>query len=172
MTTVLALIRYDKVVIASDGQMTLGDTIFKHNTKKVRKIYNGQVLAGFAGSTADSMALLEKFEKKLQEHSGNLIRSAVELAKEWRTDKVLRQLQAMLLVANKNQILVISGNGDVIQPDDNIAAIGSGGPIALAVAKTLCKHTKLSAEEIAKEAIEISGEISIYSNKTVHIETI
>ncbi len=158
--------------MASDGQMTLGDTIFKHNTKKVRKIYNGQVLAGFAGSTADSMALLERFERKLQEHSGNLVRSAVELAKEWRTDRVLRQLQAMLIVANKSQILVISGNGDVIQPDENIAAIGSGGPIALAVAKALYKHTNLSAEEIAKEAIEISGEISIYSNKEVHIEII
>ncbi|MCS7213164.1 MAG: ATP-dependent protease subunit HslV [Candidatus Calescibacterium sp.] len=172
MTTVLALIRHDKVAMGSDGQMTLGDTIFKHKTKKVRRIYNGQVLAGFAGSTADAIALLERFEKKLQEFSGNLLKASVELAKEWRTDRALRQLQAMLIVANKNQILVISGNGDVIQPDDNIAAIGSGGPIALAVAKALYKHTNLTADQIVKEAIEISGEISIYSNQDVYVETI
>ena len=172
MTTVIAIYRDGKVVMASDGQMTLGDIIFKHSTRKVRKIYNNTVLVGFAGSTADSMALLERFEKKLQEFGGNLLKSAIELAKDWRTDRALRQLSSMLLVADKQNILIISGNGDVISPDDNVAAIGSGGPIALAVAKALLKHTSLPPEEIAKEAIKLSGEISIYSNENIFIEVL
>ncbi len=158
--------------MGSDGQMTLGDTVFKNNTKKVRRIYNGKVLAGFAGATADSMALLERFEKKLQEFSGNLVRASIELAKEWRTDRALRQLQSMILAADKENILIISGNGDVIQPDDKVAAIGSGGPIALAVAKALIKYTDLEPEEIVKESISLAGQISIYSNENIFIEVI
>ena len=152
--------------------MTLGDTIFKQKTRKVRRLYDGRVLAGFAGATADAVALLDRFEGKLKEFGGNLIKSAVELAKEWRMDKALRQLSAMLLVADKNTILVISGSGDVIQPDEPVAAIGSGGPIALAVARALMKHSELAPEEIVKEAIKLAGEISIYSNQEVIIEKI
>ncbi len=152
--------------------MTLGDTIFKRRTRKVRRLYDGRVLAGFAGATADAVALLDRFEGKLKEFGGNLIKSAVELAKEWRMDKALRQLSAMLLVADKNTILVISGSGDVIQPDEPVAAIGSGGPIALAVARALMKHSQLTPEEIVEEAIKLAGEISIYSNQEVIIEKI
>jgi ATP-dependent HslUV protease subunit HslV len=152
--------------------MTLGDTIFKRTTKKIRRVFNGNVLVGFAGATADAMALLERFERKLQEFGGNITRASIELAKEWRMDRVLRQLSAMLLVADKQNILVISGNGDVIVPDDNVAAIGSGGPIALAVAKALLKHSNLSPEEIAKEAVKLSSEISIYSNENIFIEVL
>ncbi len=158
--------------MACDGQMTLGDTVFKKTTKKIRRIFNGNVLVGFAGSTADAMALLERFERKLQEFGGNITRASVELAKEWRMDKALRQLSAMLLVADKQNILVISGNGDVIVPDDHVAAIGSGGPIALAVAKALLKHSNLPPEEIAKEAVKLSGEISIYSNENIYVEVL
>jgi ATP-dependent HslUV protease subunit HslV len=144
----------------------------KKQQKKIRRIFNGNVLVGFAGSTADAMALLERFERKLQEFGGNITRASVELAKEWRMDKALRQLSAMLLVADKQNILVISGNGDVIVPDDNVAAIGSGGPIALAVAKALLKHSNLPPEEIAKEAVKLSGEISIYSNENIYVEVL
>jgi ATP-dependent HslUV protease subunit HslV len=158
--------------MACDGQMTLGDTIFKRTTKKIRRVFNGNVLVGFAGATADAMALLERFERKLQEFGGNITRASIELAKEWRMDRALRQLSAMLLVADKQNILVISGNGDVIVPDDNVAAIGSGGPIALAVAKALLKHSNLPPEEIAKEAVKLSAEISIYSNENIFIEVL
>ncbi|MDT7907082.1 MAG: ATP-dependent protease subunit HslV [Candidatus Calescibacterium sp.] len=172
MTTVIALFKDGKVVMACDGQMTLGDTIFKRTTKKIRRVFNGNVLVGFAGATADAMALLERFERKLQEFGGNITRASIELAKEWRMDRALRQLSAMLLVADKQNILVISGNGDVIVPDDNVAAIGSGGPIALAVAKALLKHSNLPPEEIAKEAVKLSAEISIYSNENIFIEVL
>ncbi len=158
--------------MASDGQMTLGDIVFKKNAKKVRKIYGGNILAGFSGATADALALVERFEGKLKEFGGNLFRAAVELAKDWRMDRALRQLSAMLLVADKENILVISGNGDVVQPDEPVAAIGSGGPVSLAVAKALIKYTDLPPEEIAKEAIILSGEISIYSNTEICMEVL
>lgn len=172
-TTIIGLKKGDMVAVAGDGQVTLGQTIImKHHSKKVRRLYHGQVIAGFAGSVADAFSLFEKFEKKLEEHHGNLPRAAVELAKNWRTDKALRNLEAMLIVADKDNLLILSGTGEVIEPDDGIAAIGSGGPYALAAAKALVKHTECSPGEIVKTAMEIAASICVYTNDCITIEEI
>ena len=169
-TTVIAVKRNDEVVIGADGQVTFGATVLKSNARKVRKIYNDRVLTGFAGSTADAFTLFERFEGKLQEYSGNLMKAAVQLAKDWRTEKVLRRLEAMLIVANKDHILILSGTGDVIEPQEGIAAIGSGGPYALAAAKALIRNTELSAREIVQKSLEIAAEICIYTNDNFIVE--
>jgi ATP-dependent HslUV protease subunit HslV len=169
-TTVVCIRRSGKTVLAADGQVTLGETVIKQGARKLRRLYNGQVLAGFAGSTADAFALFTRFEAKLEEFRGNLARAAVELAKEWRTDRVLRHLQALLVVADKERMFLVSGNGDLIEPDDAIAAIGSGGPIALAAAQALVRHSDLSAAEIVAEALKIAAGICIYTNSSTTIE--
>jgi len=169
-TTVLCVRKDNKVVIAADGQVTLGEGVIKHNAKKVRRLFNEKVLAGFAGSTGDALSLFSRFEGKLQEFHGNLARAAVELAKEWRTDRSLRHLDALLLVADTKGTFLLSGNGDVIEPDDGICAIGSGGSYALAAARALAKHTRLSAKEIAQEAMRIASEICIFTNGNFSIE--
>jgi len=169
-TTVLCVRRDGKVVMAGDGQVTLGDGIVKHSAKKIRRLYGDKILAGFAGSTADAFSLFSRFETKLEQYQGNLGRAAVELAKDWRTDKMLRQLEALLLVADQNQTFLISGAGDVIEPDEGIAAIGSGGPYATSAARALADHTQLSARQIAEEAMKIAGRICIYTNDVVTIE--
>lgn len=169
-TTVLCVKRDSSVVMISDGQVTFGNTVLKHNAKKIRKLYNGKVLTGFAGSTADAFTLFERFEGKLETYKGNILRAAVELAKDWRTDKILRRLEALLLVADKEHILILSGNGDVIEPEEGIAAIGSGGPFAYAAAKALYENTELSAREIANKAMEIASKICIYTNNTTVME--
>jgi ATP-dependent HslUV protease subunit HslV len=169
-TTVLCVRRNDKVVFAGDGQVSIGDTIVKQGAKKIRRLYNDKVLAGFAGATADALSLFARFEAKLQEHHGNLPRAAVELAKEWRTDRVLRHLDALLLVADAKNTFLLSGNGDIIEPDDGLCAIGSGGPYALAAARALARHTKLSAREIAQEAIEIAANICVHTNTNFAFE--
>jgi ATP-dependent HslUV protease subunit HslV len=171
-TTVLAVRHGGKVVIAGDGQVTMGDTIMKSGARKVRRLYSDKVLAGFAGATADAFALFQRFESKLEQFHGQLNRAAVEMAKDWRTDKVMRNLEALLVVADNQSTLVISGNGDVIEPDDGIVAIGSGGPYALAAARALSRHSGLSARQIAEEAMKIAGEICIYSNQNLVIEEI
>ena len=169
-TTVVCIRKDGKVTMAADGQVTLGETVIKQGAKKTRRLYNGQILAGFAGSTADAFALFTRFEAKLEEYRGNLSRAAVELAKDWRTDRALRHLQALLIVADKDTTLLLSGNGDLIEPDDGIAAVGSGGPYAAAAAKALLKHSNLSAKEIATEALNIAGEICIYTNLCITVE--
>jgi ATP-dependent HslUV protease subunit HslV len=169
-TTVLCVRRDSKVVMAGDGQVTLGHEVIKGTAKKLRRLYNDKVLAGFAGSTADAFALFSRFESKLEQFNGNLSRSVVELAKEWRTDRVLRHLEALLLVADKTSTYLVSGNGDVIEPDEGIAAIGSGGPFALAAATALLLNTKLSAKHIAEQAMTIAGKICIYTNDKVTYE--
>ncbi len=169
-TTVLLVRRDDRVALAGDGQVTLGETIMKSGAKKVRRLYNDRILAGFAGSTADALSLLTRFESKLEQYQGNLDRAAIELSKEWRTDKLLRHLEALLVVADTKSSYLLSGNGDVIAPDDGLLAIGSGGSYALAAARALLKHTKMSAREIAVEALGISGEICIYSNQNIVVE--
>jgi ATP-dependent HslUV protease, peptidase subunit HslV len=169
-TTVLCVRRDSKVVMAGDGQVTLGHEVIKGTAKKLRRLYNDKVLAGFAGSTADAFALFSRFETKLEQFNGNLSRSVVELAKEWRTDRVLRHLEALLLVADKTSTYLVSGNGDVIEPDEGIAAIGSGGPFALAAATALLLNTKLSAKHIAEQAMTIAGKICIYTNDKVTYE--
>jgi ATP-dependent HslUV protease subunit HslV len=169
-TTVLCVRRDDKVVMAADGQVTLGHEVLKSKARKLRRLYNDKILAGFAGSTADAFALFSRFESKLEQFNGNLPRSVVELAKEWRTDRVLRHLEALLLVADLKNIYLVSGNGDVIEPDDDIAAIGSGGPFATAAALALLRNTKLSAKRIAEEAMGIAGKICIYTNENVMFE--
>lgn len=171
-TTVIAVKRDSEVVMAGDGQVTFGETVMKATAKKVRKIYDGKVLAGFAGSVADAFTLFERFEQKLQKYGGVLERSAVELAKDWRTDKVLRRLEALLITANKDNILVVSGSGEVIRPDEDIAAIGSGGMYALAAARALMKNTNLSAREIVSEAMRIASSICIYTNGNITIEEV
>ncbi|WP_457678006.1 ATP-dependent protease subunit HslV [Thermovibrio sp.] len=171
-TTICAVIKDGEVAMAGDGQVTLGNTVFKNGARKVRKIYGGRVLAGFAGSVADAFALLERFEDKLQTYGGNLLKSAVELAKDWRTDRVLRRLEAMLLVADKNKILLISGNGDVIEPDIPVMAIGSGGAYAQAAARALYENSNLSAQEIARKSLEIAGTICIYTNTNITVEVL
>ena len=167
MTTVLAVRRGAHVVLAADGQVTLGNTVLKGTARKVRDLADGQVLAGFAGSTADAMTLFGKFEAKLKAHPGHLARAAVELAKEWRTDKYLRNLEALLLVADKERTLVVTGNGDVLEPDGDAAAVGSGGPFALAAARALVTHTELGAAEVAREALSIAADICIYTNQEI-----
>jgi len=169
-TTVLCVRKDSKVVLTADGQVTLGESVFKHNAKKVRRLYNDKIVAGFAGSTADALSLFARFENKLQEFHGNLPRAAVELAKEWRTDRSLRHLDALLIVADAKSTFLLSGNGDVIEPDDGIIAIGSGGPYALSAARALAKNTKLGAKEIAAEAMRIASEICIYTNANFSIE--
>jgi ATP-dependent HslUV protease subunit HslV len=169
-TTVLCVRRDSRVVMAGDGQVTLGETVIKHSARKIRRLFNDRVLAGFAGSTADALSLFSRFESKLQEQHGNLARAAVELAKDWRTDRSLRHLEALLLVADAKQTLLLSGNGDVIEPDDGISAIGSGGPVALAAARALIRHTRLSAREIVQEALRLASEICIYTNANFTIE--
>jgi ATP-dependent HslUV protease subunit HslV len=169
-TTVICIRKDGKVALAGDGQVTFGETIVKQSAKKIRRLYNGQILAGFAGSTADAFALFSRFESKLEEFRGNLARAAVELAKDWRTDRALRHLQALLIVADREKTFLLSGNGDLIEPDDGIAAIGSGGPFALAAARALLKHTPLSAREIAEEAMTIAGNVCIYTNLSIVVE--
>lgn len=169
-TTILSVRRNGKVVIGGDGQVSLGNTIMKGNARKVRRLYNGEVIAGFAGGTADAFTLFERFEAKLEEHRGNIVRAAVELAKDWRTDRILRRLEALLAVANKDASLIITGNGDVIQPENDLIAIGSGGPFAQSAAKALLDNTELSAREIVEKGLEIAGDICIYTNHNRTIE--
>ena len=169
-TTVIGMRHNGKAVMGADGQVTVGNAIMKHNAKKVRKIYNNTVLAGFAGAAADAFTLFERFEEKLEQYHGNLQRAAVELAKNWRTDKYLRQLEALLAVLNAEQALIISGTGEIIEPDDGIIAIGSGGNYALAAARMLVKHTQLPAREIVYEALNAASDICIYTNKQILIE--
>jgi ATP-dependent HslUV protease subunit HslV len=172
-TTIVAIRRQGKVAIAGDGQVTFGGNIvMKHGAKKVRKIYQNQVLAGFAGSVADAFTLFEKFEAKLEQYRGNLQKAAVELAKEWRLDKYLRRLEALLIVANKDTLLVLSGNGEVIEPDDNITAVGSGGPYALAAARALAEHSSLEPREIAEVALKTAADICVYTNHRITVEEI
>lgn len=169
-TTVIAVRRDGKVAVAGDGQVTLGDTVMKSGARKVRRLYNDRIIAGFAGSTADAFALFSRFESKLEQYHGQLQRAAVEMSKEWRTDKYLRNLEALLIVADDKTSLVLSGNGDVIEPDDGIVAIGSGGPYALSAARALVRHTQLSARQVAEEALSIAGEVCIYTNQNVVVE--
>lgn len=169
-TTILSVRRNNTVVIGGDGQVTLGNTIMKGNARKVRRLYNDQVLAGFAGGTADAFTLFERFEAKLEEHRGNLVRSAVELAKDWRTDRILRRLEALLAVADKEASLVITGNGDVLQPEDDLIAIGSGGAFAQSAAQALVENTDLSAKEIVTKGLQIAANICIYTNENRTIE--
>lgn len=171
-TTILAIKHKGEVAISGDGQISMGNTIMKNNTVKIRKIYDDKILTGFAGASADAMTLFEKFEKKIEELHGNLPKAVISLAKEWRTDKILRKLEAILIVADKEHIFVVSGTGDVIEPDDNIAAIGSGGSYALAAAKALVKYSKLSAHEIALESLQIAASICIYTNDKITVEKI
>ena len=169
-TTIICVRKKGKVAIASDGQVTLGDTVIKHGAKKIRRLYNEKILAGFAGSSADSFALFARFEAKLEQYHGNLSRAAVELAKDWRTDRALRHLEAVMIVADEKITFLISGTGDLIEPDDGIVGIGSGGPYALAAARALNKYSDLSAREIAMEAMQIAGKICIYTNENISIE--
>jgi len=169
-TTIICVRKGDKVAIAGDGQVTLGDTVIKHGAKKIRRLYNNKILSGFAGSSADSFALFSRFESKLEQFHGNLSRAAVELAKDWRTDRALRHLEAVMVVADDKNSFLIAGNGDLIEPDDGLIAIGSGGPYALAAARALLKYTNLSAREIAEEAMRIAGKICIYTNDSVSVE--
>lgn len=171
-TTIIAVRKDGKVAVAGDGQVTTGSTIMKQTARKVRRLYKDSILAGFAGATADAFTLFERFEAKLEQHGGNITRSAVELAKDWRTDKALRRLEALMIVADASHSFIISGNGDVIEPDDGIAAIGSGGSFALAAAKSLIKHSNLSANEIAKESLLTAAEICIYTNSNIVLEEI
>jgi ATP-dependent HslUV protease subunit HslV len=169
-TTVLSVRRNGNVVMAGDGQVTLGEGVIKHSARKIRRLYQEKILAGFAGSTADAFSLFSRFEGKLEQYHGNLGRAAVELAKDWRTDKFLRHLEALLLVSDKEQTFLLSGQGDVIEPDGGIAAIGSGGPYAQAAAEALAEHTELQARQIAEEAMKIAGKMCIYTNEKVTIE--
>jgi ATP-dependent HslUV protease, peptidase subunit HslV len=169
-TTIICVRKSGKVAIASDGQVTLGETVIKHGAKKIRRLYNDKILAGFAGSSADSFALFSRFEAKLEQFHGNLSRAAVELAKDWRTDRSLRHLEAVMIVADEKNTFLISGTGDLIEPDDGIIGIGSGGAFALAAARAMNKFTNLSAKEIALEAMQIAGEICIFTNESISIE--
>jgi len=169
-TTILALRHGGSVVMAGDGQVTLGNTVMKHGARKVRRLHNGKVLAGFAGASADAFTLFDKFEAKLDQHQGNLTRAAVELAKDWRTDRVLRRLEALLLAASRETILVVSGSGDIIEPDEPVTAIGSGGSYALAAARALMAHSQLDAKAIAEEAMRIAATICIYTNGEITVE--
>ena len=169
-TTIVSVRRNGKVAIAGDGQVSMGNTVMKGNARKVRRLYNNQVLAGFAGGTADAFTLFERFEKKLEAHQGNLMRAAVELAKDWRTDRALRRLEALLAVADKHTSLIITGNGDVVQPENDLIAIGSGGPYAQAAATAMLENTELSAREIVEKALTIAGDICVYTNSFQTIE--
>ncbi len=169
-TTILSVRRDNHVVLGGDGQVSVGDTVMKGNACKVRRLFRDQIIAGFAGGTADAFTLFERFEAKLEKHQGNLTRSAVELAKDWRTDRMLRRLEAMLCVADKSTSLIITGNGDVIEPEDNIMAIGSGGPYAKAAAKALIENSALDARQIVEKSLTIAADICIYTNQTLTIE--
>ena len=169
-TTVVCVRKDGKVVMAGDGQVTLAENVIKHTAKKIRRLYSNRILAGFAGSTADAFSLFSRFETKLEQFNGNLNRAAVELAKDWRTDRVLRHLEALLLVADEKNTFLVSGQGDLIEPDEGVAAIGSGGPIAVAAATALMKHTDLPANKIAAEAMEIASKLCIYTNNIITIE--
>ncbi|MDR2877157.1 MAG: ATP-dependent protease subunit HslV [Chromatiales bacterium] len=169
-TTILSVRRNGRVAVGGDGQVSFGNTVMKANARKVRRLYGGQVIAGFAGGTADAFTLFERFEGKLEKHSGNLTRSAVELAKDWRTDRMLRRLEALLVVADRSVSLIISGNGDVIEPEDDIMAIGSGGSFALAAARALLANTELDARSIVEKGLHIAADICIYTNNTLAIE--
>jgi len=169
-TTILSVRRGNQVVIGGDGQVTLGNTVMKGNARKVRRLYKDKVIAGFAGGTADAFTLFERFESKLEMHQGHLVRAAVELAKDWRTDRILRRLEAVLAVADSKASLIITGNGDVIEPEESLIAIGSGGPFAQAAARALMENTKLTAKEIVEKALSIAGEICIYTNNNLTIE--
>lgn len=169
-TTVIGVIKDGKAALGADGQVSLGNTVMKHTAKKVRRLYNDLILAGFAGATADAFTLIERFEEKLESHRGNLYRSSIDLAKDWRTDRYLRRLEAMLIVMDKTKTLLISGTGDVIEPDDNIVAIGSGGMYALSAARALMEHTELNAREIVEKSLKIASDICIYTNSVTTIE--
>ncbi|MEQ3697542.1 MAG: ATP-dependent protease subunit HslV [Pseudomonadales bacterium] len=171
-TTILSVRRNGKVVIGGDGQVTLGNTIMKGNARKVRRLYNGKVIAGFAGGTADAFTLFERFEAKLELYQGHLVRAAVELAKDWRTDKMLRKLEALLAVADENDSLIITGNGDVVQPEDDLIAIGSGGSFAQSAARALLDNTELSAEDVVTKSLTIAGDVCIYTNHNFTVETL
>lgn len=170
LTTIVSVRRNGKVVMGGDGQVSLGNTIMKGNAKKVRRLYHGQIIAGFAGATADAFTLFERFEAQLEKHQGHLVRAAVELTKDWRTDRSLSRLEAMLAVANKDASLILTGNGDVLEPEDGLIAMGSGGPYAQAAAKALLLRTDMSAKEIAETALNIAGSICIYTNQNLTIE--
>jgi ATP-dependent HslUV protease subunit HslV len=169
-TTVLAVRKNGKVVMAGDGQVTMGETVVKHHARKIRRLYNDRILTGFAGATADAFTLFEKLEGKLEQYNGNLKRAAVELAKDWRMDRALRRLEALLIAADATECLILSGTGDVIEPDDGLAAVGSGAPFALSAARALALHTELSAREIAEEAMKIAASVCIYTNQQFTIE--
>ena len=169
-TTILSVRRNGKVVIGGDGQVSLGNTVMKGNARKVRRLYKGQVLAGFAGSTSDAFTLFERFEAKLEKHSGHLTRAAVELAKDWRTDRMLRRLEALLLVADKEASLILTGNGDVVEPEDSLMAIGSGGSYAQSAARALLDHTELSARDIVEKGLHIAADICVFTNHNLVIE--
>jgi ATP-dependent HslUV protease subunit HslV len=169
-TTILAVRHQDRTVLAGDGQVTLGATVLKQGARKIRRLYNDSILAGFAGSAADSFALFARFESKLEQYRGNLERSAVELAKDWRTDRILRRLEAMLIVADRKSIFLLSGTGDLIEPDDGIVAVGSGGPFALSAARALARHSSLDARQIAEQAMAIAADVCIYTNTRLTIE--
>lgn len=171
-TTIIGVKKDKKIALGGDGQVTLGHTIVKSKANKIRKLYNGNVLAGFAGSTADSFTLFEKFESKLKEYKGNLKKAAVELAKDWRSDKILRRLEAMIIVADRDNLLILSGMGDVLEPDDDVIAIGSGGSYALAAARALANYTDLQADEIVRKALEIAADICIYTNENFAVEVL
>jgi len=171
-TTVLAVRKDGQVAMAGDGQVSMGETVVKQGAKKIRRLYNGKILAGFAGATADAFTLFERFEMKLEQYGGNLMRSAVELTKEWRTDKYLRRLEALLLVADNATTLVISGSGDVLEPDDEVIAIGSGGGYAQAAARAMIAHTSLTAKEIAEEGLKIAAGICVYTNDRITVEVL
>jgi len=169
-TTVICIKHKGKIVIGADGQVSFGNTILKHGAKKIRRLYNGKVLAGFAGSTSDAFSLFQRFEGKLEEFNGNLSRSAIELSKEWRTDKILRRLEAMLIVADKEKLFILSGSGDIIEPDEEILAIGSGGPFAQSAAIALKRHSELDSREIVEKSLQIAADICIYTNTNFTIE--
>jgi len=171
-TTIISVRKDNSVSLGGDGQVTLGNIVIKSTARKIRRLYKEKVLAGFAGGTADAFTLFERFEEKLEKHQGNLLRSAVELAKDWRTDRMLRRLEAMLVVADKEHSLIITGNGDVLDPEYGIASIGSGGPYAYSAARALLEHSKLNSEQIVKQALTIAGDVCIYSNQNHLIETI
>lgn len=171
-TTILAVRRNGQIAVAGDGQVTLGNTVMKATARKVRRIYEGKVICGFAGAAADAFALFDRLEARVQEYRGNLVRAAVEVAKDWRTDKYLRRLEAMLIAADTEHLLLLSGTGEIIEPDDDLLAIGSGGPYALAAARALCAHTQLSAEDIAREALRIAAGLCIFTNDQLVIETL
>lgn len=171
-TTIVAVKRGGQVAIGGDGQVTVGDVVMKHRAGKVRRLYHGEIIAGFAGAVADAFTLFDRFEQQLEKHQGNLLRAAVGLSKEWRTDRYLRHLEAMLLVANASQLLLLSGDGEIIEPDDDIAAIGSGGPYAHAAARALVQSTELTAPEVARRALEIAASLCIYTNDHITVQTL